>query len=219
MDIQKYKKEMFHKKYLGNFQDLRNYRIEIDFSYDFKDYYNSIGIPDFYHPSPNSAINNFIDNCLILGSFIYTANKFGIYEEDFSFNCTTYFYLSNIYKEYPEAINTKIALNAQKNGKVLIVVIKTYENIKIHHDLTICARRGLPMELLKMNRFKPHGPCKHQDGYYYGPIENKFISPYYDNLPLYINVPFMKEYARHMFKIGPPIPITYKPYKFLKLWI
>jgi len=217
IDIKKYNEEKFSKIYLGNFQNLKINTFLIDFSYDFNDYYTNIGIPGFYHHFANSNINRFIDNCLIIGNFLYISDKFGIYENDISFNCTTTFCFLKKYKR--DSINLRIILSAQKNGKVFIELLETYDDCKKDHDLYVTSRNGLPWNLLEILEFKPYRPCMFPDGYYYEPIKNKFNPPYYDNLPLYINVPFIKEYARHMFKIGPPPPITFDFSKSFMPWI
>jgi hypothetical protein len=175
----------------------------------------------YYSNNLNQHINLFIDNCLRLGKFIYIANKFGVSQDDFLFDCSANIYLSGycsgnyITKNKEVCLNAhEVAINVGIDEKVSISILETYTKKRSNCYLSIETKTELPRALLEMTNFKPSPYHRESMTFCYIPLNKELFLPQYDSLPLYINVPFMKEYARHMFKVVPPPPISFKPLKF-----
>lgn len=216
---------------MANIRDTRT--TELSFSCNPDDYYNKIDSMGFsYSPYIVKCVEQFIDNCFRLGKFIHIAQKYKIYEEHLDVTCSVKFTMKNAikrdvydkdYHKFSISARNEVIIYTVPNEKVIIQVSKTNHEFKNYNDLMIRTNIGkLPISLLEEAQFKR---CRYDilqenktiglidNNRCYEPLNEPISLPSYNSLPMFINTPYLKEYAIHMFKVDPPPTISYKPLK------
>lgn len=190
-----------------------NVTCSLDFSCDIRAYLEKFEAYFLVHGATYETIKNsifeFIEGCLVLGEFLHHAK--GTYARISSWECVTEFSLS-----YP-------AIRSSENPKELIfkgtgihaiirttfdekVVIRLMDQMNRSHTNTTVTFDS--PDLLDPNYtyngdFRLLGSCERSTKSY-RLLKRKFSIPRYKKLPLYINTPFVKEYAREQLQ-NPPL--------------
>jgi hypothetical protein len=205
-------KQVFNKEYehayFGNFPVNKLHdRFQIPFSTNSEVYYHAlkdyiIGDSDFY--TFRSFIPRFIDSCLILGEAYHKIKKMHMDYEHLTCDATLYLgtHLNGYIKcllgeDIADFRHFAIEIQANLNEIVTFVV-----NAK-------SGRRGEYYVSKHLESFTRHdyesipGLTIHQRGpNSYRIMDTKFNPPRIQDLPLYINVPFIRTYANEIYKTG-----------------
>lgn len=190
---------------------------EISFSYETDRYFEIIQKyiknDRNYHRTVH-GINRFIDSCLLMGELLYKAKSNGIpvirYLCESAFTLATALHPDqNIQdikdRESPKFLNIVVRLNATSDNIINVHISESERRIDYKECEFTCNRSYyIDRRIPGMDIRPAHESNK------YNIINERFNPPPYDKLPLYINVPFMNEYARYMFENPPPPPPTFE---------
>lgn len=213
MDIPKiedYALTAYARYALGNIQEKTARRIfNLDFSCDAEDYLKLIY--EFIHSERDyriamESIHKMITACLIIGDIQNDLSKWGIPLK--GFKCDMHFNIQHGEEYRDQQVryirSMGVLFQVYPNESVKIVVDEGRRNNDVGVDLLLDIREPyLPEHLMYKYHMLLGG------GHLYQVRKIVFNPPPYDTLPLYVNVPFLREYARHMFKNPPPPPVTY----------
>ncbi len=218
MDILKTltKKSYFSSLMLGNFYAEPSFNAEhtFDFSCNVEYYYEKINgfFPvsrsQISHTTTIRNISNFIESCLILGEFLHEIRSTNIcliksycFTEFFILYQTPY--RDNEGRMLKEPRSIIISLESHEDEKVLLRINSTRSD---KDSITEIIFDGHKL-------FNPY--CIPGFDFRYIPgstecrIMNKYFNkPRYNRLPLYINTPFIRVYAKEQY-MNPPIPEEY----------
>ena len=198
----------YEQLYFGNFPLNKLYnRFQIPFSTDSEVYYHAlkdyiIGDSDFY--TFRSFIPRFIDSCLILGEAYHQIKKMHMGYDHLS--CEATLYLGTRLDGYKKGLlgeditnfrHFAIEIQANLNEVVTFVI-----NAKSGRRGEYYVSRHLE-SFIRYDYERIPGFIIHQKGpNSYRIMNTKFIPPRIRDLPLYVNVPFMRIYAQDMYKKG-----------------
>jgi len=154
-----------------------------------------------------SRVDRFIESCYFLGTFASEAKRWGI--PKYSYDCKTSFYTGrlDIPRDGRGRDNFALSVTLSATIKETVRICVSYEHSlpRDYSDIEIFECPRLPLSLLRATGFKelPRGG--------YAPAHLRYQPPQFKDLPLYINVPFVRDYARVMFENPPESPFK-KPY-------
>lgn len=175
-----------------------------------------------FYPQINTGICSFLEKCLMCGYYMYVFDK---YHVDFSIECKAGILVKVEYGLYlgiemSVVSENKIHIFAQysDNRRHRYNPYNNYSNLEVHLKeflpigiLDMCNLRPIPMTGLNCNIHNNECCIIHE------PIEKTFKPPPYGDLPLYISVPFISEYARMMLERGPVELPQYKERNWLAI--
>jgi len=162
------------------------------------------------------GINRFIDSCLLMGELLYKAKSSGIpiisYCCESAFTLATALYPDQFIrdKEHLKFLNIIVRLHTTSDNVVHIHIQESESRADYKECEFACSQSYCVDHRLQGMNIRPV-----RDGSTYMIMNERFNPPPYDKLPLYINVPFLNEYARYMFENPPsPLPTFKMPIKF-----
>jgi hypothetical protein len=192
---------------------------EIPFSYATDKYFEIIQkyIRDdrSYHRTIH-GIKRFIDSCLLMGELLYKAKNSRI--PIISYCCESAFTLATaLYPEHAirdnenlKFLNITVRLFTTSDKVICIYLQESDRRMDYNECIFACNRPYFIDRRMPGIDIRPE-----RDYNKYSILNKEFIPPPYDKLPLYINVPFINEYARYMFENPPPPPPTFRmPFNF-----
>jgi hypothetical protein len=207
-----YKEEMFGS--WGSKLKRINEISEIPFSYEIDRYFEIIQkyVKDdrSFHRAIH-GINKFIDSCLLMGELLYKAKNSGIpivgYLCESAFTLVTALYPDQDIKdrESPKFLNIIVRLHTIIDNVVYIHISESERRTDYKECEFTCNRSYYIDRRIPGMDISPA-----RDSNKYNIMNERFNPPPYDKLPLYINVPFMNEYARYMLENPPPPPPTFE---------
>lgn len=185
-----------------------------DFSCDVASFYEKINgvLPVRWgigrHAEILKHISNFIESCLILGEFLHEVRSIKICL--IKSYCFTEFFIAEKKQlleqggRLKEPRSIRISMESHEDEKVLLKINSTRSNNYPTTDIIFeCPRMysvyGIPG--FDVRRIPGSTACR---------IMNKhFNKPQYKRLPLYINTPFIRDYAKDQYMNPPPPPEEY----------
>lgn len=177
-------------------------KYRIPFSVNFEEYFKIFSqyiYSDVTFKRVRTKINKFIDSCLIMGGFLYKNRYFRVSEH----MCSTFFNVSFEDRIYGEFCIFKISILSVSEEEVVILIdqIEYSKNMQDYHSNTFKTTDRICPDIVPGYLI---GLDSNNRDYF---LRNEvFIPPPFSKLPLYINAPYLKEYARHMLKNPPPPP-------------
>ena len=200
--------------YYSNFQERRT----MSFTCNPEDYYKVIS-PHILISNFSlffKFINDFISSCLMIGCFL---KEIGDHESKY-YICDSESLWRNSYFN-GEEYDVRVRIRTIENEMIEIFVIQDKGRfLKSYIEITI-------NNVVRMNSFLAYGEHFYPDIIIQPIPQTNLINikfkklnlPPFSKLPLYINVPYMKTYARDMFKNPPPPPPRIEFNKPLFDWI
>lgn len=176
---------------INNFSLDPNYYIEEILNQNPKKEYIS------FYPSIKSIIVDFLEKCLMYGYYLYVFDRYHI--SSFIIECD-----ARISINIEHNLFIDISLKVNTENKVEIFARYThYRTYNSSSSLEIHTKSPLPLKILSLCniRYLSYAICRIHAGRQcniYESIDKIFKSIPYDDLPLYINVPFVSEYVREM---------------------
>lgn len=210
--------EEYHKIYLGYYDTHFQERRTMPFTCYPEDYYRVIS-PHIIISNYNSFfkfIYDFISSCLMLGCFLKEIGD----HESIDYICVSESLWKNVYFD-GERESVRVRIRTIKNEMIEIFMTddrgrfnKSYTEITINN-------------VVRMNSLLVYGQHFYPDiimlpipqTYQINIKFKKLNLPPFDKLPLYVNVPYMRTYARDMFENPPPPPPKIEFNKPLFDWI
>jgi hypothetical protein len=153
-------------------------------------------------------INEFIESCLSLGNFLYELDKI-----DSSINRLIYCVFNFPINGYYSPTN-KVTIEAQIGGYVDINIHKSSRIAMDDSNVYIQASIPFSDNFLKKLNFRREWDNNLYPKWYRYTIDKAmpFIKPPLYKMPLYINTPFLKEYAKYAYEHPKEFePISYGP--------
>lgn len=166
----------------------------------------------------STIIGDFLQKCLMYGYCLYIFDKYNI--NCFSIECEANIYINSRSKS---GLSLKVEFEINDENKIKIFSqYSNYRRNKPFSDLEIHTDHFLSPGIFQLCNFKFLGniPCKKHDGncFVYEPVSNIFKPLPFDDLPLYINIPFVSEYARERLERGPIESSHLNIYKYGNKW-
>lgn len=208
------KKALLGDYYNSHFQE----RQTMPFTCNPEDYYRVISphilISNF--DSFFKFINDFISSCLMLGCFLKEINEY----ESINYICTS----ESLWRNYCfDGKRDGVHVRIRTIEKEMVEIIMTDDTARFNKSYTEITLNNV----VRMNSLLAYGDYFYPNiimrpipqAYQIDIKFKKLILPPFGKLPLYVNVPYMKTYARDMFKNPPPPPPRIEFNKPLFDWI
>jgi hypothetical protein len=199
--------KLYRQQYCGSFTVTERFHrriFDLNFSYDTQPYLELLKefiFSDRFYRIICEGVSSILTACLILGDIYNELSKRRIRIQRFS--CSIILCLGRTYyKNDRDSLDLYFEVLPSELVRIIVgnnVLSKT-SGIELSFDIN-----NLDLPVFLMDRYQILRYGKN----HYKVNKMKFMFPPYDMLPLYVNVPFLREYARYMFANPPQPPVFF----------